>query len=107
MRGAQTMAINWILLGLMTGYAFFNGIGSFFYKKGLKKVDSSEISFISFKKKNLTSLFYLFLNPIWVLGLICLGLDFLIYQFALSRFEVSAVKPLVNLNLIFVFFFVK
>lgn len=99
------MAINWQLIGIMLGYAFFNGIGSFFYKKGLAKITDPDIKFTTFNKKNLKFFFQLLLNPIWVLGLICLGIDFVIYQFALRNYEVSVVKPLVNLNLIFVLFF--
>ena len=99
------MEINWELLGIMMGYAFFNGIGSFFFKKGLQKLDGEEFSFIRLTRENLRNLIRLFRNPIWVLGLVCLGIDFFIYQIALARFEVSKVKPLVNLNLIFVIFF--
>ena len=89
----------------MIGYALFNGIGSLCYKKGLNKIDSESIDLLSFNKNNVKGFFQLLRTPIWVLGLIFLVTDFFIYQLALSIFEVSVVKPLVNLNLIFVLFF--
>ncbi len=99
------MKFNWILTGFMLGYAFFNGIGSYFYKKALARIPNSNISFIKWNSENLRAFKSLILDPIWILGLICLGLDFILYQFALRTFEISVVKPLVNLNLIFVLFF--
>ena len=89
----------------MIGYAIFNGIGSLCYKIGLNKINSESIDFLRFNKNNVKGFFQLLRTPIWVLGLIFLITDFFIYQLALSIFEISVVKPLVNLNLIFVFIF--
>jgi transporter family protein len=89
----------------MIGYALFNGIGSLCYKKGLNIIDSESIDLLSFSRNNVKGFFQLLRTPIWVLGLIFLITDFFIYQLALSIFEISVVKPLVNLNLIFVLFF--
>lgn len=89
----------------MIGYALFNGIGSLCYKKGLNKIDSESIDLLSFSRNNVKGFFQLLRTPIWFLGLILLITDFFIYQLALSIFEISVVKPLVNLNLIFVLFF--
>jgi len=97
--------INWSLILIMVGYAFFNGIGSLFFKIGLKKIDSSNISFTKLSKENFKAFFGLIKNPIWLLGFIFLLIDFIIYQFALKIYEVSVVKPLVNLNLFFVILF--
>ncbi|MHA1610739.1 MAG: EamA family transporter [Promethearchaeota archaeon] len=99
------MAVNWNLLLIMLGYAMFNGIGSLFYKLGLKKVEDTELSFLSFSKKSLKLFYRLLKNPIWLLGLVCLVIDFIIYQNALKIYDISLVKPLVNLNLIFVVLF--
>jgi len=97
--------INWSLILIMVGYAFFNGIGSLFFKIGLNKIDSSKISFTKLSKENFKAFLGLIKNPIWLLGFIFLLIDFIIYQFALKIYEVSVVKPLVNLNLFFVILF--
>lgn len=99
------MDINWHLILIMVGYAFFNGIGSLFFKIGLKKIDSTKISFTKWSKENFKAFLGLIKNPIWLLGFIFLLIDFIIYQFALKIYEVSVVKPLVNLNLFFVILF--
>ncbi len=99
------MDINWQLILIMVGYAFFNGIGSLFFKIGLNKIDNTKISFTKWSKENFKAFLELLKNPIWLLGFIFLLIDFIIYQFALKKYEVSVVKPLVNLNLFFVVLF--
>lgn len=89
----------------MLGYAFFNGIGSLGFKLGLKKIDQSSVSLQDFSKENRRAFFQLLKTPIWLFGWICLGIDFLIYQIAIKNYDISVVKPLVNLNLLFVLFF--
>ncbi len=89
----------------MVGYAFFNGVGSLFFKIGLNKIDNTKISFTKWSKENFRAFLELLKNPIWILGFIFLLIDFIIYQFALKIYEVSVVKPLVNLNLFFVILF--
>lgn len=99
------MQINWLLLSIMTGYGLFNGIGSLCYKLGLQKLDSPGISLVSLSKESFKVLIRLITTPIWILGLLCLIIDFVIYQLALSLYDISVVKPLVNLNLLFVLLF--
>ena len=97
----QTPPINWPLLLLMLLYGFFNGVGSFFYKLGLKKITDEKVNFLDWTKSNVKGFFQLLKTPIWVLGAVFLAIDFVIYQIAIRQFELSVVKPLVNLNLIF------
>ncbi|MHA1561233.1 MAG: hypothetical protein ACTSPA_03835 [Promethearchaeota archaeon] len=99
------MDVNWQLILIMVGYAIFNGIGSLFFKISLNKIDSSKISFTKLSKENFKAFLGLIKNPIWILGFIFLLIDFIIYQFALKIYEVSVIKPLVNLNLFFVILF--
>ena len=49
--------------------------------------------------------FRLLKDPIWWLGQAGLTIDFIIYQFAIDSYDISIVKPLVNLNLLFVITF--
>jgi drug/metabolite transporter (DMT)-like permease len=98
------MSINWYLLGLMLLYGFFNGVGSLFYKLGLRKIKDDNVNLLDWNKTNVKAFLKIITTPIWMLGAIFLAIDFYIYQIALQKFELSVVKPLVNLNLIFVIF---
>ena len=94
-----------MLLGIMLGYAILNGLGSLFWKIGLNKFKSEELNFLKIQIRNFSDFFKLVKTPIWTLGWILIISDFFVYQLALSKYEVSVVKPLVNLNLIFVIVF--
>lgn len=96
---------NFQVILIMTGYAILNALGSLFLRKGLVKKEGNLKSFLKLNKTIIRDVIDLLKNPIWVLGLLLLGSDFIFYQFALKNYEVSVVKPLVNLNLIFVIFF--
>ncbi|WP_371804618.1 EamA family transporter [Candidatus Lokiarchaeum ossiferum] len=99
------MVFNWYILLIMVGYAFFNGIGSLGFKLGLKKIDKSSVSLQNLSKENRSAYIQLLKTPIWLFGWLCLGIDFLIYQIAIKNYDLSVIKPLVNLNLIFVILF--
>ncbi len=86
----------------MMGYALFNGLGSVCYKLGLQKVDMKKVDFLHWNKENVKGFFQIISTPIWIVGAVLVGIDFVIYQYALKSYEVSVVKPLVNLSLIFV-----
>lgn len=96
---------NYEVILIMTGYAVLNGLGSLFLKKGLNEKEGKLKSFLKFDRTIVRNIIDLLKNPIWDLGFLFLVSDFIIYQFALKNYEVSVVKPLVNLNLIFVIFF--
>ncbi len=97
--------IDLTLLLIMMGYAILNGLGSLFWKIGLNKFKSENINFLKLQTKNFGDFFKLVKTPIWTLGWILIISDFFVYQLALSRYDVSVVKPLVNLNLVFVIVF--
>ncbi len=96
------MIFNWQLLLLMLAYGFFNGTGSLFYKIGLGKIQDENVNFISWNKANVKGFLKIISTPIWLLGLGFLGIDLIIYQYAIRNYDVSIVKPLINLNMIFV-----
>lgn len=99
-------SINYEVLLIMQGYAIFNGLGSLLFKIHYNThMDDDQDSLFKLDKNLPRTLWYLIKDWKWTLGEIFLLTDFVIYQFALSRFEVSIVKPLVNLNLIFVITF--
>ncbi|MBD3350953.1 MAG: EamA family transporter [Candidatus Lokiarchaeota archaeon] len=93
------------IISIMTGYAVLNGLGSLCFKVSLKDKKGELDSFLNFKKGWLKNLFNLVKKPFWLLGVAFLVSDFFVYQLALKKYEISVVKPLVNLNLIFVLFF--
>ena len=96
---------NFEVIMIMSVYAILNGLGSLAYKKSLLDKKGKLDSFMKFDKDWPKALLDLFKRPLWVLGLVFLVADFFIYQIALKKYEVSVVKPLVNLNLIFVITF--
>lgn len=99
-------AFNIEVLFIMLGYAVLNGFGSLLFKIHFKEhQDDNQESLLKLDKNLLKTLWKLIKDWKWTLGEILLLLDFVVYQFALSRYEISVVKPLVNLNLIFVITF--
>lgn len=90
------------LLLIMLGYALLNGIGSLGFKVGLKRALPEPTGLIRWNRATTRTIKRLAREPVWVAGVAFLVADFFIYQVALSRYEVSVVKPLVNLNLVFV-----
>lgn len=96
---------NFEVIFIMLGYAILNGIGSICFKLALSGKKGELTEFLNFKKGWLKNLLKLLKKPLWILGVVFLVADFFIYQLALQRYEISVVKPLVNLNLIFVITF--
>lgn len=97
--------INFEVFFIMLGYAVLNGLGSICFKISLNGKEGELTEFLSFKKGWIRNLLSLIKKPLWLLGVIFLVADFFVYQLALQKYEVSVVKPLVNLNLIFVITF--
>ncbi len=98
--------INLEILAIMTGYAILNALGSMLFKIHYKSnPKDDQDSLLSFDKNLPRTLWNLIKDWRWTLGVVLLILDFIVYQFALSRYEVSVVKPLVNLNLVFIITF--
>ncbi len=94
------------ILIIMLGYAIFNGLGSLLFKIHYRDHEFDDQRSLLTLDKNLPqTLWKLIKDWKWTLGAILLVSDFVIYQFALSKYEISIVKPLVNLNLIFVITF--
>lgn len=94
------------ILLIMMGYAILNGFGSLLFKVHYqRKPEDDQESLLKLDAGLPKTLWNLIKDWRWTLGEVLLLLDFVVYQFALSRYEVSVVKPLVNLNLIFVITF--
>ena len=93
------------VLLIMMGYAVLNGFGSLLFKVHYERTDDDQTSLFKLDRGLPRTLWTLIKDWKWTLGEVLLILDFLVYQLALSRYEVSVVKPLVNLNLIFVITF--
>ena len=93
------------VLLIMMAYAVLNGFGSLLFKIHYVRTDDNQESLLRLDKNLPQTLWNLIKDWRWTLGELLLILDFVVYQFALSRYEVSVVKPLVNLNLIFVITF--
>ncbi len=92
------------LILIMVCYAFLNGIGAYFLKSGLGKVKDLEMSLRGFFKNPFHGIYQLLKIPTWVLGGVFFVSGFLIYQYALSLYDLSVVKPLTNLSIVVIFF---
>ncbi|GAB4307507.1 MAG: hypothetical protein Kow0069_05070 [Promethearchaeota archaeon] len=102
------------VFGIMLGYAVLNGAGSLLFKLGLDELALSNadaggnprpVRLVGSPREASRFLVSMFRQPKWVAGLLLLVSDFFVYQLALGKYEVSVVKPLVNLNLVFVIAF--
>ncbi|MHA1325408.1 MAG: EamA family transporter [Candidatus Helarchaeota archaeon] len=89
---------------IMISYAFLNGTGSFLVKVGLNKIEDLEKTLGGLLRNIFRTFYYLLKTPLFVLGFIISLTGFLIYQYALSLYNLSLVKPLQSLSIIFVLF---
>ena len=101
----MTNVINGRLFGLIILYSILNGVGSLFYNMGLQKLDKENTNLLKLNKSLFKSLWNMLTNKQWFFGAFLATLGFIVYQFALKDFDVSVVKALVNLNIIFVIIF--
>lgn len=97
--------INIEIIGIMLTYAILNGLGSLFFKIGLDRMEDDKGALLTLEPAWMKTLYKLFKNPLWTLGLILFVSDFFVKQIALEKYEISVVAPLINLNLIFVITF--
>jgi len=88
----------------MVAYAFLNGTGSYFIKIGLNKVRGLEISLWGVFRNVFRTFYQLIKTPLFIFGFILTVIGFLIYQYALSLYDLSLVKPLQTLSILFILF---
>ncbi len=84
-------------------YAFLNGTGSYLVKIGLNRVEGLEISLKGLLRNIFRTIYQLIRTPIFILGFFLAVFGFLIYQLALSNYDLSLVKPLQTLSIVFIF----
>ena len=87
----------------MICYAVLNGTGAYFFKRGLYDVKGIEMTIKGFFRNPFRGIYQLLKVPIFILGGVFSVGGFLIYQYALSTYDVSIVKPLTNLSIIIIF----
>ncbi len=88
-------------------YALLNSGGALLMKIGLDKLEIEGFEGIKINKELIKFLLKLLKSPIIMLGALLFISDFIIYQFALSLFDISTVKPLINLSIVFMILFGK
>ena len=93
-----------VLILLMISYALLNGTAAYFLKISLSKVTEIEMTLKGFFQNPIRGFYHLLRIPTWVIGGILFVSGFLIYQYSLSLYDLSVVKPLSNLSLIVCFF---
>ncbi|MHA1279778.1 MAG: EamA family transporter [Candidatus Helarchaeota archaeon] len=93
------------LLLIMTGYGLLSGAGIFCFKLGIEKVTDFEVSVKTLFKNPILTIYKFIKVPLVLLGAIIAISGFLVYQFALLTYDVTVVKPLTNLNIVFIFIF--
>lgn len=91
-----------ILLLLMIAYAFLNGTGSYLVKIGLNRVTGLEISLHGLFRNIFRTLYQLIKVPLFICGFILAVIGFLIYQYAILLYDLSLVKPLQTLSILFI-----
>ena len=95
--------LNLGLLLIMICYAVLNGTGGYFLKISLNKITKVEMTLGGFFRNPIRGIYELLKVPTWFIGGVLFVSGFLIYQYALSLYDLSVVKPLSNLNLIILF----
>lgn len=94
-----------LLILIMIGYGLLSGAGIFCLKIGMKQVKDFELTIKNAFRNPIYSLYKFLKVPVIFLGAILAVSGFLIYQFALLTYDITVVKPLTNLNLLFIFLF--
>jgi len=92
------------LLLIMIIWAFLNGTGSYLVKIGLNKVTGLEITLWGVFRNIFKTFYQLIKTPILILGFIMAGIGFLVYQYALSHYDLSLIRPLQVLSILFILF---
>lgn len=99
------VGLDFTLLLIMIGYGLLNGAGVYCFKIGIQKVRGIELTMKELFKNPIKSFYYFIKVPVIFLAAVLVVIGFVIYQYALDSFGVVNVKPLTNLNLIFIFLF--
>lgn len=94
---------NIIVLFIMIIYGLISGSSAIILKIGIIRAGGIKIN--KFIRDIGPAAWRLITTPIWLLGGITALIGFLIYTVALNAYDVSVVKPLVNINLLFTFIF--
>ena len=84
-------------------YGAISGGSAIILKIGILKAGGIKID--NFLRDVVPAAWRLIKTPVWMLGGIAAIIGFLIYTVALNSYDLSVVKPLVNTNLLFTFFF--
>ena len=84
-------------------YGAISGGSAIILKIGILKAGGIKID--DFLRDVVPAAWRLIKTPVWMLGGIAAIIGFLIYTVALNSYDLSVVKPLVNTNLLFTFFF--
>ncbi len=90
---------NIIVLFIMIIYGLISGISAIILKIGIFRAGGIKIN--KFIRDIGSAAWRLMTTPIWLLGGISAIIGFIIYTVALNAYDVSVVKPLVNINLLF------
>ncbi len=94
---------NIVVLFIMIIYGLISGGSAIILKIGIFRAGGIKID--NFIRDIGPAAWHLITTPIWFLGGIAAIIGFIIYTVALSAYDVSVVKPLVNTNLFFTFIF--
>ena len=94
---------NIIVLFIMIIYGLISGSSAIILKIGIFRAGGIKIN--KFIRDIGPAAWSLITTPIWLLGGISAIIGFIIYTVALNAYDVSVVKPLVNINLLFTIIF--